>query len=88
MAEWIYRATAKRAGWVPTVESLTDFEFLCRTVYKKNGHLIPNVDKVRSDDLIHVAFSAKQGDGTLLEGIGSFQVLAVARKDLARPGHP
>ena len=82
MAEWIYRATAKRAGWVPTVESLTDFEFLCRTVYKKNGHLIPNVDKVRSDDLIHVAFSAKQGDGTLLEGIGSFQVLAVARKDL------
>jgi hypothetical protein len=42
MAEWIYRATAKRADWGATADCLTDYNFLCRTAYTK-----PNKTTVR-----------------------------------------
>jgi len=87
MAEWIYRATAKRANWGATVDSLTDYNFLCRTAYtkpnKKTGinQLVANVLEVKFGDVIHIAFSSDGG----YEQLGSFEILDTDHPDQEGP---
>jgi hypothetical protein len=88
--EWIYRATAKNADWGVTDDCLTNQGFLWRTAYKKKNkrgvpQLIPNVSSVTAGDLIHVAFSRNHRGRTVLEGLGTFEVLADAHPDSEEP---
>jgi hypothetical protein len=88
MAEWIYRAIAKRADWAATDEALRDHGFLCRPAHarknKRTGvhRLALRVSEVKPDDRIHVAFSWEHGGETILEGIGCFEILDTPHPDL------
>jgi hypothetical protein len=87
MAEWIYRATPKRADWGTTVDCLTDYNFLCRTAYTEPyktmgiNHLVANVLNVKSGDVIHMAFSSRR----VYEGLGSFEILDTDHPDQEGP---
>jgi hypothetical protein len=82
MAEWLYRATAKKADWGATDDALRTYSFMWRPAYARKNkatglhQLIANVGRVRSGDIIHLAFSWKRGKNSYLEAAGSFEVLA------------
>ena len=87
MAEWIYRATPKRADWGTTVDCLTDYNFFCRTAYTKPNkttginQLVAHVREVKSGDVIHMAFSTDGG----YEQLGSFEIRDTDHPDQEGP---
>ncbi len=87
MAEWLYRATAKKADWGATDDALRTHAFMWRSAYanknKRSGvhQLVANVGNVQAGEVIHMAFSWNRGKNSYLEGIGSFEVLDALHPD-------
>lgn len=90
MTQWIYRATANRADWGTTVDSLEN-GFLCRIAYKKKDKrtgihaLNSNVEQVQGGDVIHVALSQDDQGARVYRNLGSFEILGVGHPDLEGP---
>lgn len=78
MTEWLYKATevrrrdAPRPDYETTRAFAVDDGLLCRSIHKKNGDWIPNVQAVKAEDLIHLFF--KQPAKRTHQLIGSFRV--------------